>query len=248
MKKFLFHSFILFCLTLSSVSARLILISDFDDTIKISGSKKLTTGLKYIFKDNAYAGAPEFYQTLSSSYEKVYFVSNSPLILREKYVSFLLKNNIPRFEFHNKNYLKHSLNFKKDKIVEIIKNNLDAEFILLGDDLEKDPEIYHEIKLEYPHLIKSIFIHKLTNNKLPEGILEYVTYFDLAVKMFEIGLVNDEEITDIAQNILTSPFEYILPPFSECPKIDQYQLKTFTNNQELYWQLVKAFINKNCSY
>ncbi len=155
-------------------------ISDIDDTIKITG---ITEGRRQVilntfFRD--YRPVAEMAQLYRSWRNAAFhYVSGSPWQLFEPLSEFLLTTcpAFPEGSFHMKNARKNLLsrNTWRDLKNLVTNENLTYEqkteqiaailtcfparrFTLVGDSGEKDPEVYHEIARRFPDQVEEILI------------------------------------------------------------------------------------------
>lgn len=153
-------------------------ISDIDDTIIISYTaqdiKRVGT-LTLIKPQNRKAIA--FTKKVLEDYEKqnarFYYVSKSEGNLFGILSSFIIHNRLPKGPLFLTPYLSFSnliksekkQDFKLVKIRLILNNETTKQFILFGDDSQKDIEIYSTIIKEFPGRISKVFIRQ-TRNKI----------------------------------------------------------------------------------
>ena len=90
-------------------------------------------------------------------------------------------------------------------------------FILFGDDLHDDPEIYHELKEKYHEKILGVYIHNINNRPPIKGQETYFTVFDLAYKEYQKGRVSLKALKKIGQRIMVSSPWKVIPPYGYCP-------------------------------
>lgn len=149
-------------------------ISDIDDTIKISSVLKRKELLESTFYKNFQAvdGMSHYYRLLAARGASFHFVSSSPWQLYEPLHHFLEENSFPPGTFHLKDFRfkdKTLLNLFKDGDVTkppliraVLQKFPGRKFILIGDSGEKDPEVYAEIMKEFPDQIESCLIRNVT--------------------------------------------------------------------------------------
>lgn len=211
---------ILFLLISSLYAEQFVLVSDLDDTLKITNGKNTKKMIQNaFFKTDTFLGMPMLYRQLERAgiYE-AYLLSASP---------FIVKNNvnrlINRFDLNFKNIflrgirdLKDKRKYKLKRLREIIAQTKD-QLILIGDDQDLDPEIYMSVKKEFPHRVKSIFIRKIQNRKLPKGVVGFITPLDIALSLkFFLGENNLKELYIKLSKVEKT--EKIIPDFAYCPK------------------------------
>ncbi len=161
-------------------SAKTLIISDVDDTIKmtavLSGKKIMT--FNGLVRTKAFAGMSELYTELKDHDSTIFYVSGSPKIIRSRVDEFLDENDFPQ----QKNLVLKSkisddtIHFKTESIKELISAHNPDKVILIGDDTQHDPEIYDGVQALYPNLVESIYIRSVANRELPKNSL-IKTYF-----------------------------------------------------------------------
>ncbi len=156
-------------------------ISDIDDTILVSHSATINKRLWVLFTRNprtrkAFENVVDFYTSLAAAHTSVdlpnafFYVSSSEWNLYDYLVEFFSYNKLPKgifllngikrwFELLHTGKTKH--NGKLLRIVRILKLFPDLNFILLGDNSQKDPEIYETIVSNYPGKIKAVYIRNI---------------------------------------------------------------------------------------
>ena len=154
------------------------IISDIDDTIKISGVTDRRTLLDNTFYQpfKAVPGMAAMYQQWLSTDGALHFVSSSPWQLYPELHEFIDSAGFPvadyalkSFRFKDKtlmNLLAKSTETKPPQITEILTRYPNRRFILVGDSGEYDPEIYAQIQKKYPTQIQLILIRNVTEERV----------------------------------------------------------------------------------
>ena len=157
-------------------------ISDIDDTIKISQVTDRKAMLRRTFFEpfeqvpgmaqlyNRWAIAPR--GSGRSPPVAFHFVSSSPWQLYGPLAEFVRKAGFPEATFHLKRFrlrpsgikalLADPTKTKPRAIRQILDAYPNRRFILVGDSGEKDPEVYGRIAREYPEQIERVLIRKVT--------------------------------------------------------------------------------------
>jgi phosphatidate phosphatase APP1 len=161
-------------------------ISDIDDTILISHSTDIGKKLWLSISKNAYTrrpfpGVSDFYQKLThhGKYPQLY-VSSSDWSLFDLIRYFLRFRKIPAGPLllkdqhvNLKNIWKSgggSHDHKMEKIRLLFSMFPNMSWILIGDSGQHDPEIYHEISMEYPGRILAVVIRVVNPSKREDDI------------------------------------------------------------------------------
>lgn len=164
-------------------------ISDIDDTFLISYSSRIRRRLYVLFTRNErtrklFDGVIHHYQALAESGQQgsnsnpFFYVSSSEWNLYEYIVEFARFNNLPKGIFllgqmkRLKDFWKSGQNNHATKllrIVRILEQYPSLKFVLLGDDSQQDPYIYHSVVSHFPGRIKAVYlrrVHKPHHNKV----------------------------------------------------------------------------------
>ena len=155
-----------------SLHAKTLIVSDVDDTIKMTGvlDNKLKVSFNGIFRTKAFSGMSELYNELSSEDITFHYVSGSPKFIRSRVENFLDENNFPAGELTLKDKIKDdTFEYKTNTIQNLINEQKPDKVILIGDDTEVDPEIYDGLSQANPGLVEAIYIHSVKNRKLPDN-------------------------------------------------------------------------------
>ncbi len=159
-------------------------ISDIDDTIKISDvlNKKQLIKNTFVEPYQATYGFPQYYKTLQQKGAYFHYVSASPWQLYPSLKPFLdshyPKGTVTLRNFRIKDsslftFLKSSADYKIKHIRQIIKRYPKHQFMLIGDSGEHDPEVYATIYELFPRQIKSIGIRSVEGSDVsPERFKE----------------------------------------------------------------------------
>ncbi|CAF0960752.1 unnamed protein product [Rotaria sordida] len=165
-----------------------LIISDIDDTIKISEVPFKTKLMINTFRKpfQAVPGMSQAYRSWESSDQcSIHYVSAMPSQLYYATQTFLNKENFPGGSFHMRHlkladsdklnlinsiidFVKHDASRKhKISVIENILTyaSIKQKFVMVGDSGELDPEIYGEIARKYPDRIKMIFIRIVPGGK-----------------------------------------------------------------------------------
>lgn len=155
-------------------------ISDIDDTVLVTHTqntfKKFRTLLvKNALKRKAVKEMKEFYDRFSDLGYPFIYVSNSEANLFPMIRLFLEHNRFPAGPIFLKPFINwnHVLKrkrrrkrelHKKEKIKFLLEHFPGMDFILIGDDSQRDPEIYADFASEYGNRIKEIYIRNVKKN------------------------------------------------------------------------------------
>lgn len=152
-------------------------ISDIDDTVLVTHTlntfrKARTLLVKNAHKRKAVKEMKDLYQQFDQKGYSFFYVSNSESNLFPLIRLFLEHNHFPIGPIFLKPFMKWNQIFrkkkrspvashKKEKITFLLNSLKDMEFTLIGDDSQKDPEIYADISRAFPGRIKQIYIRSV---------------------------------------------------------------------------------------
>ena len=156
-------------------SRGLSVISDIDDTIKVSHVTDKAELMRRTFLEEfeAVPGMVELFQRWHQDNQaKFHFVSGSPWQLYPELAKFAKNAGFPdatyylrSVRFKDKSALElvgDPIAFKVGKIAPLIERFEKRRFVLVGDSGEKDPEVYGEIARRFPKQVVRIFIRNVT--------------------------------------------------------------------------------------
>ncbi|CAE7092640.1 unnamed protein product [Rhizoctonia solani] len=158
-------------------AARVRLISDVDDTVKIS---EVLMGVRAIFHnvfvrhldELVVPGMPELYSMLESRGVRFHYVSNGPFELLPVLLEFFGVAGLPKGSVKLKSYGGRNLfqglwgesaaDRKRSNVVDVLDSFPESKFILVGDSGEQDLELYSALAEERPDQILAIFVRDVT--------------------------------------------------------------------------------------
>lgn len=172
-------------------------ISDIDDTIKISEVLDKRALIRHTFIEpyEAPKGLPAYYQQLAEKGAYFHYVSASPWQLYPSLKGFLETNypkgtiSLRHFRIKDSSiidFLKSSKEYKLKTIRNILTRYPQHQFILIGDSGENDPEVYAQIYQAFPNNIKQVLIRKVAGSVItPERLGRLDSVFGDKWQLFE---------------------------------------------------------------
>ncbi len=164
---------------------QLAIISDIDDTFLISHSATIFKRLYTLFTLNArtrkaFEGVAKHYtllqyaQTNAAEPNPFFYVSSSEWNLYDYLQEFIQVQQLPPgvfllnqvkqwYQLLKTGKTKHSGKFAR--IVRIMEAFPNQQFILLGDNSQQDPEIYHSLMAHFPRRIVAVYIRMVNPEK-----------------------------------------------------------------------------------
>jgi len=169
-------------------SARMIVVSDMDDTVLLTMATKAIRMVRLTLFGNAhtrqpFSGVADWYRELASGKgtpeNPFFYVSSSPWNIYDFLEEFLILNGIPHgpmflrdhgFEARRVNRLDHR-SHKLQAIEHLFEVFPGKPFLLIGDSGQKDPEIYQEIVARHATRILGVMIRNVSQ-LLPVRVAE----------------------------------------------------------------------------
>jgi phosphatidate phosphatase APP1 len=150
------------------------IISDIDDTVKISNvtDRKRLLENTFFLDFSAVPGMAQLYKEWSEHDVSLHFVSSSPWQLYPALEEFLGTSNFPRASFSLK-----AVRFRDETLLELFKKGTETKpvaikkllraypgrkFVLVGDSGEQDPEVYTKLMREHPEQVLGVYIRNVT--------------------------------------------------------------------------------------
>lgn len=234
MKTFLLAFFLSF-----NAFAGITVISDLDDTIKITDAGNLGNATyNGLFTENVFTGIPEFFKELREYTDSLHVVSAGPKLIKGRVSSLLKKFKIQHDGIHMRTVpgKEGKLNFKVRTILEIMNKTSD-DVILLGDDVDLDPEVYTEITMQHPDRILGVYIHMVKDRPIPEKFIRYWTSMDLALQENIVGRMDSDSVSAVVRPLLAeTQLASVIPQFADCPTtmvVWQWQISTQFSTEAL---------------
>ena len=157
-------------------------ISDLDDTVIQSRITNFLQAVRTVMLGNArtrlpFPGVAAFYRALElggdgTRLNPIFYVSSSPWNIHDLIAEFMELQGIPRGPINLRDWdivfsaltSSHLGTFKEPVIREILDLYPSLPFILIGDNSQRDPEIYRAILDRYPERILAIYIRNVDTN------------------------------------------------------------------------------------
>jgi hypothetical protein len=199
------------------------LISDLDDTIKISHTQsKLVTVYRGLFRTSAFAGMSTLYREMTSPPgSRFALVSSSPPAIRGKIEAFLRKHRFPEANVVLRDWIRQPNipKYKLQVLTEIIEISPYA-VVLVGDDTEHDPEVFLELRDRFGEKILARYIRVVKGRDLPHGSHGFFTAFDIGCAELAAGRLTSEQVLLVGEAVLQAEKNSrLIPWFSLKPPL-----------------------------
>jgi phosphatidate phosphatase APP1 len=209
----------------------LLLISDLDDTIKISNTQsKLITIYRGLFRSSAFAGMAELYTEIlvAQPGSEFHLVSSSPPQIKKKIEFFLQMNQFPPARIVLRDWLRQTsiVKYKLGTLLALVEA-APGIALLLGDDTEHDPEVFAHVAKRFPEKVAARYIRIVQGRELPEGCTGFYTAFDVACAELAAGRLTNDQVLRVGEIVLKAeknsrliPWFSIRPPARATPFTD----------------------------
>ncbi len=173
------------------ISARLVVISDIDDTVMHTGVASKARMLWRLFLQDAdsrvaFPGVAAFYRALhdgpsGDEQNPMLYVSRAPWSIYEVLERFFRLHGIPvgpvlflrEWGLTLQRPLpRRAVDHKKDLIEDMLERYDDRPFILIGDSGQHDPEIYADVVARHPGRVRAVYIRNVSEDAARAGEIE----------------------------------------------------------------------------
>ncbi|WP_164848420.1 phosphatase domain-containing protein [Halobacteriovorax sp. HLS] len=222
--------FLLVLLLSTSVSAKVLMVSDIDDTIKRTHVLGYMTG--GLRSTNPFIGLPELYTAFLCNQEvtkkeKDFCIKKKGVIHNNKrwitYVTaasgrlqmfgreFIARSNFPMAVVKGKNSEQDSYKFKSAEIASLLDGYPQYEIVLIGDNGQHDAGVYDHISKKFPFRKITSFIHQVYSSveedkekrgsSLAKGQIAYLTATDLGLHFLKRNFIEEKDLANISRNV-----------------------------------------------
>lgn len=192
-----FISIIVMLVCVSSASAKTLLVSDIDDTIKVSHIQSFFASLASAFQSGpSFRGMAEVYHmAIESSDTDVVYVTNAPEgLMKHSHLNFLEVNGFPAGDvfFWSEGEKEHH---KFNAISTLLQSGLYDEAILIGDNGEKDPISYQRIEAAFPQIKIKTLIRTLYSDGtgLEKNDISFMSPAQVSLYLCRWGLLDKQK-------------------------------------------------------
>jgi len=216
-----------------SANAQFGVISDIDDTVMYSSATNYLRAAQLMFLRNfrtrtPFPGVATLYQALNCAQDStnpMFYISSSPWNLFDLLTDFFELQGVPWGPLFLKDYgitedTLLSSGHGKHKMTQfdtILATYPDMQFVILGDNGQKDPEIYSQVIAKYPGRIKAAYIRVVSKEERyeeSEEIARNITdmtgvpmilagnSLDVANHAQQLSLLDNAAVAEITQAML----------------------------------------------
>lgn len=187
-------------------------ISDIDDTIKISHVLSFWDKIRLSLKTEPFWQMPELYRALETSDVQFFYVSSAPEeLMGEKHEKFLRKNSFPDGllalpELNDRD------EHKVRQIRKILADNNIQTVLFFGDNGEIDPQVYDQMRkefegrgIEFKTYIREAYNHDVEGSPLAEGQIGFASTGELGLFLWNEGLLTYEKAMLLLNKSMNAP-------------------------------------------
>jgi phosphatidate phosphatase APP1 len=169
--------------------APFVVISDFDDTLAVTQVVKKAGLVRAALGEDerdqpVVEGMPAFYGCLESGQAAApgfVLVSGSPIQYAGRVRGFLEKHRFPPFALMLRELGPSTMKDYKQPLIRALMKRVSTPVVLIGDSGEHDPEVYRQMRQEFPGRVKAIFIRDAGHAEDPRRF-EGMTLFTAPVQ------------------------------------------------------------------
>ncbi|WII71317.1 DUF2183 domain-containing protein [Bdellovibrio sp. 22V] len=191
--------------------AKILVVSDIDDTIKVSHvlSKK-GAATSFLDDDSRFAGMSELYNLLDFYHNDIefHYVSLAPkLLMNEQHGDFLEENDFPVTKLHMNSGIKQDPELKQKVIRKLLEDKKPELVIYFGDNGQFDAVVYNQMEKEFPQIPAVSYIREAYSakgeSKFPTmpGQIGFVTSVELTIDLIQKGLLPHKAYSIIEREV-----------------------------------------------
>lgn len=206
----------------STSSNEIGIISDVDDTIKITGVDSKLKMIKHAFTgnyktDKPILGSATLYKGILNDYKSegantVHYVTGSPSHLYDRIQDFMKLNGFPQGSIDLKKLGSRvdptpstTLEYKLSRMRPILQSFPNKKFVMFGDTTQQDTEVYAKLKKEFPNSVVAIYINNVTkqdpSNPRFKDVMLTNSSIDAAVDLSKKGIISDETLNKVITEV-----------------------------------------------
>jgi hypothetical protein len=216
--------------------ARILVVSDIDDTLKVTNVASTASVIASVFDERSvFAGMSELFQLLNKKFQgdiEFHYVSLAPKVLfKNEHREFLAKNGFPVTRLYMNPRLVQDPMVKISFIREIIQQVNPKLILYFGDNGQADTEIYDQLQREFNRIPSKTFIREAYSKRgyarypTKSHQIGFVTPLEVALALEEDGVLLNYDRVNIENMVATKiryePFylvrgEFVFPNWQDC--------------------------------
>ncbi|QDK37271.1 phosphatase domain-containing protein [Bdellovibrio sp. NC01] len=182
-----------------AAEAKVLVISDIDDTLKVTNVRsKAGAGSSFFDDGSLFKGMPELFQALQASYNDIefHYVSLAPKALMfEQHEDFIKENHFPLTALHTNPNWKQDPEYKQKTIRALLAEKKPELVIYFGDNGQFDTVVYRQMNQEFKSIPEVTYIREAYSSKgadiLPvlPGQVGFVTSFEVTIDLISKNIL-----------------------------------------------------------
>jgi len=182
-----------------AAQAKVLVISDIDDTLKVSHIlSKTRATVSSLDEHSRFAGMSKLYRSLRAAHNDIefHYVSLAPkMIMGKQHLDFLKENKFPVTELHMNPGIKQDPQLKQKVIRQLLAEKNPEMVINFGDNGQFDTVVYNQMDKEFPKIPSVTYIReaysRLADSQHPTlpGQVGFVTSVEVAIDLISRHLL-----------------------------------------------------------
>lgn len=196
--------------------SRILVISDIDDTLKLSNVRStLNKGINAFIDYQAFLGMTDLYQAIAlQPSTSLYYVSNAPsFLMHSRHTKFLNQFLFPQSQNVLTRKDAGNDNFKVETILNLVNQEQPEVVILIGDNGEHDPRVFQTVRaaLASQQVYILSFVHIVYANgdsddepadPLTSEELPFVTPIEVGLQLSRFGIIPPTLFQSVALKVI----------------------------------------------
>lgn len=193
--------------------AKVLVISDIDDTLKVSHILSKAGSISSVVDSSSrFAGMTELFRGLAASHEDIefHYVSLAPdFLMEERHKSFLENNQFPVTQLHLNPGVKQDPQLKQKVIRKLLMERNPDLVIYFGDNGQFDTLVYDQMAKEFPKIPRVTYIREAYSaegkSKYPTrpGEIGFVTTVEVAIDLIQKRILPAKVYPHIENEVYT---------------------------------------------
>lgn len=193
----------------AAAQAKILVISDIDDTLKVSHVlSKTRAAVSALDDDSRFAGMSKLFRSIRDAHSDIefHYVSLAPkLLMGEQHKDFLKENDFPITALHMNSGIKQDPQLKQKVIRQLLTEKQPELVIYFGDNGQFDTIVYNDMNNEFPQIPSVTYIReaysRLSASEHPTlpGQIGFVTAVEVTIDLISRGLLPADSYAPVEQ-------------------------------------------------
>lgn len=246
----------------ASAQAKTLVISDIDDTLKVSHILSKAGSVSSAFDDDSrFVGMAEIFNALRKEHQDIefHYVSLAPeFLMSRKHQEFLQENGFPVTGLHMNPGITQDPELKQKVIRRLLSNKNPDLVIYFGDNGQFDAVVYNQMQQEFPRIPLVTYIREAYSSKgesqhpTMAGQIGFVTSVEVALDLIQKNLLSETIYPQIENLVLKRLLrdgtnerfgEMVFPGWQDCR---DFKWQWEVENPSPALNFIKRAISKKC--